>query len=359
MRRSAIFAAVMFASAAKACLVIVPEGKTPVAIAGETAVIVWDAKTHTEHFIRTAEFEGATGSMGFLVPTPSTPDLRPLKSEEAYRRALESFANLLPAPVKGPPSQAGRLRSKDSDSSSPTDRARAGSAPGRLAGGSLIDAKRVDVVSRGQIGSYETAVLRANQPGALLGWLKRNGFASDARLGSWIGPYVERGWAITAFRFRPEGAAFSSAPMMISFRTPSPFYPYREPTATNAPASRSLRIYLVAPERRAGRLENGPWATQAGYVGGLGRNDSGSLEKALGLSGESLRGRWLTSFDDRRPVRRASDLVFDPAPLVRREGPRPLARVPERSAVRSLAAAALGGPLAWGLWTFTRRRRRI
>ncbi|MFO0618419.1 MAG: hypothetical protein U0414_37845 [Polyangiaceae bacterium] len=40
-----------------------------VAIANEEAGIVWDAKTKTEHFIRTARF---VSSFGFLVPTPSS-----------------------------------------------------------------------------------------------------------------------------------------------------------------------------------------------------------------------------------------------------------------------------------------------
>ncbi|MDZ4803937.1 MAG: hypothetical protein SGI90_03605 [Candidatus Eisenbacteria bacterium] len=44
----------------------------PVRIAGQEVLIVWDAETGTEHFVRRANFRAgqATESFGFLVPTP-------------------------------------------------------------------------------------------------------------------------------------------------------------------------------------------------------------------------------------------------------------------------------------------------
>src|SRR5215213_44775 len=46
-----------------------------VRIAEETAAIVWDASTNTEHFIRSANFDTDASDFGFLVPTPSVPKL--------------------------------------------------------------------------------------------------------------------------------------------------------------------------------------------------------------------------------------------------------------------------------------------
>ena len=46
----------------------------PIAIEGEEALIVWDARRHMQHFVRRAAF--APGEdFGFLVPTPHRPQL--------------------------------------------------------------------------------------------------------------------------------------------------------------------------------------------------------------------------------------------------------------------------------------------
>ncbi len=44
-------------------------------VADETALIVWDAKTRTQHFIRRATFLSTAYDFGFLVPTPNRPQL--------------------------------------------------------------------------------------------------------------------------------------------------------------------------------------------------------------------------------------------------------------------------------------------
>ena len=55
-------------------------------VANETALIIWDEATQTEHFIRQAQFVGTSRDFGFLVPTPNPP----------YVEAIEPglFANL-------------------------------------------------------------------------------------------------------------------------------------------------------------------------------------------------------------------------------------------------------------------------
>src|SRR5207244_2754583 len=41
----------------------------------ESAIIIWDAAKKTQHFIRRASFETNTPNLGFLVPTPTRPEL--------------------------------------------------------------------------------------------------------------------------------------------------------------------------------------------------------------------------------------------------------------------------------------------
>ena len=67
---TALFLAGLICPQTDACAAL---ARKPFAIASENAVIVWNEKTHTEHFIRTATFPSSADDIGFLVPTPSTP----------------------------------------------------------------------------------------------------------------------------------------------------------------------------------------------------------------------------------------------------------------------------------------------
>src|SRR5687767_12383299 len=53
----------------------VPRAGQFIRIAEESAIIAWDEKTRTEHFIRRATFDTDAPDFGFLVPTPSEPAL--------------------------------------------------------------------------------------------------------------------------------------------------------------------------------------------------------------------------------------------------------------------------------------------
>lgn len=59
---------------ADACAPAYPPGAA-VRIADESAIIVWDQASRIEHFIRRATFASDTPDFGFLVPTPSKPEL--------------------------------------------------------------------------------------------------------------------------------------------------------------------------------------------------------------------------------------------------------------------------------------------
>src|SRR3954451_5876569 len=59
---------------APACCPAPPPGK-PVVNADQTVIIIWDAATKTQHFIRQASFKSAADDFGFLVPSPNEPEL--------------------------------------------------------------------------------------------------------------------------------------------------------------------------------------------------------------------------------------------------------------------------------------------
>src|SRR5438067_1849459 len=64
----------MITEPAPACCPAPPEGK-PVVNSDQSVIIVWDAATKTEHFIRQASFKSDAEDFGFLVPSPSQPEL--------------------------------------------------------------------------------------------------------------------------------------------------------------------------------------------------------------------------------------------------------------------------------------------
>ena len=73
---------------------IAPSGNKPVAIADESAIIIWDAANKTQHFIRRASFQSAAPDFGFLVPTPSKPELA-----EASDAAFAHLARVTAPPL--------------------------------------------------------------------------------------------------------------------------------------------------------------------------------------------------------------------------------------------------------------------
>src|SRR5438093_12856447 len=63
-----------------ACCPAPPPGK-PVVNADQTVVILWDAANRTQHFIRKASFQSQADDFGFIVPSPSEPEMEESGSE--------------------------------------------------------------------------------------------------------------------------------------------------------------------------------------------------------------------------------------------------------------------------------------
>ena len=64
-------------------------------IAEESAIIIWDAATKTEQFIRRASFKTDAKDFGFLVPTPSKPTLA-----EADDSAFHELERITAPPIR-------------------------------------------------------------------------------------------------------------------------------------------------------------------------------------------------------------------------------------------------------------------
>lgn len=301
-------------SDARACATAPPQGAS-VSVAEESAIIVWDEAKKTEHFIRRASFRSETNAFGFLVPTPTKPELaeanddvfrqldgviRPETIFEDVWRLEPTLLVLFPIFMM----------------------TRSASAPAVA-----VAVPPVRVLEEKRVGGYDAAVLEADDAAALAEWLKSHGYAKRPALEEWLAPYVAKKWKLTAFKVAdgdarasdggaaPERArepvTLGTGAVRMSFQTERPFFPYREPRdqREGVPASvatgRSLRVFYFGPARVTPVIGDGstafpgktPWSApfQPGHA-------------ALPVAVEP--GGWLTVIEDNASPRPGVDELW-------------------------------------------------
>jgi uncharacterized protein DUF2330 len=284
---------------ADACCPAGPKGK-PVVNADQTVVILWDAANKTQHFIRQASFKSEADDFGFLVPSPTQPEL-----EESGNDAFATLKKLTAPEIKRVP----RPRStdkKDDDKSPPKN-----------------GKDFVKVLDQKLVAGFDAAVLETNSTAALVKWLKDNGYAFSPEVEAWAKPYVDQGWKITALKVAKDANSknnktVASAALRLSFKTDRPLFPYREPdykgTANALGAKqRLLRIYFVAEARYAGTLtEKQRWTGEVAWAGKVSAADRKKLLEQLKLPAKTGPAEWyLTEFEDNWPYKVApADVYF-------------------------------------------------
>jgi hypothetical protein len=330
----------------------VPHPNQSVSIAEESALIVWEPKSKTEHFIRRASFRSTGYDIGFLVPTPGRPDLG-VASDDLFNEL---------ASVTAPKVEYRELIEKRAEPFAlGCTTTRAEFAAGEALPASRAERGGVDVLEQRRVGDYDAAVLAfrkgdgdSPEKGAeeLAKWLAEHGYQSSGATQKWLEQYVQGGWCVTAFKIAspepPKGrpgaepnpnpperpGELRAKPVRMSFRAEQPFYPYREPEAEQQKAAgepRLLRVFVAAPGRFAGTLGDGakPWPGQAVWAGPLdaGRWATATRQAGLGGAGQknadgatpgpdlpAADGLWLTEFEDRSSPRPGTDEVyFEPA----------------------------------------------
>lgn len=275
----ALGAAALHAPSAAACAGVGRHGF--VTQTGEEALIVWDAAARQQHFIRTAAFPGMTEDFGFLVPTPTRPELGEV-DQDVFQRLFALYQAPLPRAKNGHGVK---------------------SAP-----------QTVEVLERRVVAGLDAAVLRAEDPAALQGWLAKHGYPASDTLRAWLAPYVEKKWIVTAFRVAPQAPGQAAGQgevqmkaVRMSFQTDAPFFPYSEPQREGA-TPRPFRVSVVATERM--QVKGSGWGGDVGYAGQPGE----ALSKLVAdVAPKAAVGAWLTVFDEPASVRGREDLTFERA----------------------------------------------
>lgn len=275
-----------------ACAVPVREGHR-VETLEERALIIWDAKTKTQHFIREAKFRSSAPNFGFLVPTPTQPAL-----SEADVRVFQVLEGTT-APERIP-----RVVRKPRPKPKPSDRKIRSEPPATSA--------PVEVLHRQMIAGYDASVLKATDVDALADWLTTNEYEFRPELREWLKRYTDDGWIITAFRLAGNDAGrMQTKAIQMSFNAEQPFYPYREPEHMRDPKQthdeRMLRLFMLSDTAVDARLgkELGPWHAKVAWRDKV---DSAKADNIL----DSLRPReGRVENEGNRDVKYAEDLARD------------------------------------------------
>jgi hypothetical protein len=197
----------------------------------EKVLIVHDAARGRQHFIREVAFRKADQVFGFVVPTPTLPEVAKL-AKNPFTRLRDSF---------------------------PFEPVGVGKGIGRGAGagyGGRGTGGGVEVLAVEKVGSFTAFTLAATDATALATWLKDNELTSTPETDLWLEHYVRMGFYYVAMRYDPPAdarsrrrAPIAAETVRISFDTPIAYYPYFEPEPQHDPKTpRLLEVWYVGAD---------------------------------------------------------------------------------------------------------------
>jgi hypothetical protein len=293
------------AAEAPACCAVGRSGE-PVVNADQSVIIIWDAETKTQHFIRRASFASKAEDFGFLIPSPTAPEL-----SESGNEAFPVLQKLTEPEIirrAAPSTGVGCGASKGAFSTVST----------AIGGGGSVE-----VLSEKVVAGFKASVLKSTSAGALTEWLAEHGYDFSPAVEAWAEPYIRDGWKITALKVAADAGSatkkdVTAAALRLSFRTDRPLFPYREPDSKRDADSlsrrdRLLRIYFIADGRYRGELtKEVPWTGRTVWSNKLTAADRNVILGLLKLhENTGPAAWWLTEFEDKWPYRVApADVYF-------------------------------------------------
>jgi hypothetical protein len=192
-------------------------------------LLLYDAAQRKEHFIREVTFRNGLEPFGFVVPTPTRPEVAALKHSPFP--GLRSFA---PTDDFPPPRQSDK------------DNQEGGTGARRAGAG-------VEVLEIAKVGSFTAYVLAASDARGFAEWLAQNGFEGSSSTDEWLAHYVRLQFFYVAMRYDAPREVTAPSRVVaetvrISFSTPVPYYPYLEPRRPVGAAApeRLLDLWLVS-----------------------------------------------------------------------------------------------------------------
>lgn len=173
----------------------------------EQRAVIWQ-EGNSETLILSFEFKGDAKDFGWVVPTPTQPQVS--KSSD------ELFTSLA------------KLTTPEID--------QVEAVPLMMAPNTLLEDKGVAVVEAKEVGIYKTSILKASDQEALYNWLKENGYQYPEQGKYILDEYIQKGWFFTACQVRPEAASELTAeqlrgghatPLKLKFASDKIIYPLK------------------------------------------------------------------------------------------------------------------------------------
>lgn len=261
----------------------------------QAVIMIWDKERQTQHFIRRANFKTDAKDIGFIVPSPSRPQL-----EESGDAAFAGLARIT-APTKP----------------------RGIAIPfGCAAPQAKVDSSVV-VIEQKRVAGYDATVLTARSGDDLVEWLKGNGYPYSPTIAAWAKPYLGGDWHFTALKLVKKEQQVAShnlgaSALRISFKTDKPLFPYREPDSAAASTAlknqfRILRIYFIAETQYKGTVNGEPWSGRTRWSGDITKHRAGLLKTLKLPQSVGPKTMWLTEIEDHWPYEKAAgDVYFSP-----------------------------------------------
>lgn len=308
------------------------------AAATENAVVIWDPQKKRQRFIREAVFTNAGSRMGFLVPTPTVPDVR-----ESSPNVFKSLDDAIKPEVQIERRQGIHFQSVGE----PTEEGVKSAEP--MTG---TETEGYEIARTTTTANYRIDSIRAEDIRGIRTWARRQRFQFDRRAEAWLEKYVRAGWVINAFALRnPNADRVKLPPVELDFETSRPFFPYREPANPAEPDSRLFRLFVLGPQTiRAGLEDRTEWTAEVRYRAPLPAQFQQSVAVPAGTQ--------VTAFDDFTTRRPDSELWFTDSDQPNYV-PEPIREFrDERIIIPSMVwVPTLAGILLVGAFAATRRRR--
>jgi hypothetical protein len=202
--------------------------RTPVDQAGEKILFIQDGDSVIAHV--QIQYQGDAKDFSWVVPVPTEPTLG-VGSDALFQqmRTTTRPTFTLNMTTDGTCKAETRMMSPRS--------ANTAGAPGG-----------VNVVSQAQVGPYDTAVLKADDPGALKKWLTDNAYVIPDKLDPLLDPYVAGKYFFVALKLTKDRSAGDVQPIVLKYKATKPGIPIRL-TSVAAIPNMAVFVWVLGDHR--------------------------------------------------------------------------------------------------------------
>lgn len=262
MKRFLVLAlALATANIIDACCGMVSEQKAKVEFTGQSNILLWDARNHLEHFVRSAKFSSTAKEFDFVAPTPSVPEIGVAK------KAAFDYLRYLTMPAKP---QSNNTR-------------------GGFGGAGGSETGVVQVFQETEVGSFHVVTLKASNTAVLKQWFTDNQYSVSASQDEWFNHYIKKNWYLTAFKVIAAKKEIKTEAIRMSFVTQVPYNPYYVPKENWYHGSQ-LELFFIGTGEMQGVVDHQLWNAIPQGRAHIPLNQYLSLAQNLGLNESDIPG---------------------------------------------------------------------